>query len=276
MNFSNPPQNFNALRDHIIGQHPHLPKRLAQIAAFALEQPDEIALGTAVSIAKKAQVQPSTLIRFAQALGYPGFTDLQAVFRDRLREKVLNYEERLNRVIAHGHDRPHEDILLEGFAEAAFRSTARLRDQIDPEQLAKAAQILAKAETIYIAGLRRSFPIAAYIAYALGKLGIKYCLLGATGGLEPELIELATPQDALLVISYTPYAEATVNLTNQAAAKNSAIVAITDSPLSPVAEKAHLWFELVEADFEGFRSLAASFTLAASLTLAIAHHRCSR
>ena len=276
MTLSDLPRDFESLRARIIAEHPRLPKRLAQIAAFALEQPDEIALGTAVSIASKADVQPSTLIRFAQAMGYQGFSDLQSVFRERLRERVLNYEERLNLVTEHGRDQMHEQALLAGFAEAGARSAASLRDRINPAELRRAAEILSQAETIYIVGLRRSFPISAYMAYAFGKLGVKYALAGTAGGLEPELIGFAGPKDAIIVISFTPYAGASVALAEQTQSRNVPLIAITDSPLSPVAQNATCWFEVVEADFEGFRSLAGSFTLAASLTVAVAHHRRAR
>ena len=276
MNAPDLPRDFETLRSRIIGQHGHLPKRLAQIAAFALEQPDEIALGTAVSIAKRAGVQPSTLIRFAQAMGYEGFTDLQSVFRERLRERVLNYEERLNLVTEHGRDRGKEELLLAGFAEAGARSAAGLHERIQASELQKAAEILAKAETIYIVGLRRSFPVAAYIAYAFGKLGVKYTLAGTAGGLEPELIGFAGEKDAIIAISFTPYAPATVELAAEARRRKVPMVAITDSPFSPVAQNATCWFEVVEADFEGFRSLAASFALAATLTVAVAYRRRAR
>ena len=269
----NLPRDFEALRARIIGEHPKLPRRLAQIAAFALEKPDEIALGTAVSIAKKADVQPSTLIRFAQAMGYEGFTDLQSVFRERLRERVLNYEERLNLVNQHTRDLGREERLLQGFAEASVRSAAALHERIDPAQLERSAGILAGADTIYIVGLRRSFPIAAYMAYAFGKLGVKTVLAGTAGGLEPELISFATLKDAVIAISFTPYAPATLDLAAEAATRGVPLIAITDSPFSPVAQNAKCWFEVVEADFEGFRSLAASFTLAATLTVAVAQRR---
>ena len=51
-----------------------LPKRLRQVAQFAREHPDEIALGTAASVAENAGVQASTLVRFAKTLGYAGWT----------------------------------------------------------------------------------------------------------------------------------------------------------------------------------------------------------
>lgn len=270
------PRDFEALRARIIAAHPRLPKRLAQIAAFALEQPDEIALGTAVSIAHKADVQPSSLIRFAQSMGYDGFTDLQGVFRERLRERVLNYEERLNRVSVRHRARSRETLLLEGFAEASVRSAENLHERIAPETLVRGAESLAKAETIYILGLRRSFPIAAYMAYGFGKLGIKSMLAGTTGGIDPEVVGLATPRDAVLAISFTPYAAQTLELVAAARARKVPVIAMTDGPFSPLAKDVNCWFEIVEADFEGFRSLAASFALAATLTVAVAQRRRAR
>jgi len=51
------------------------------------------------------------------------------------------------------------------------------------------------------------------------------------------------------------------------------LVAITDSPFSPLVFNASVWFEVVENDFEGFRSLAATMTLAAALAVAVAERR---
>jgi len=48
------------------------------------------------------------------------------------------------------------------------------------------------------------------------------------------------------------------------------LVAITDSPFSPLVFNASVWFEVVENDFEGFRSLAATMTLASALAVAVA------
>ena len=86
------PREFAALKTLIMARSQTLPRRLVQIASYALDNPDEIAFGTAASIAAKAAVQHSTLVRLSQALGYQGFSDLQQVFRSRLRERVLNYD----------------------------------------------------------------------------------------------------------------------------------------------------------------------------------------
>lgn len=265
------PRDYALLRARIIARHAALPKRLAQVAAFAIANPEEMAFGTAAGIAAKAAVQPSTLVRFAQAMGYLGFSDLQAVFRERLKSQVPTYEERLQALSDGG--APKSAALLERFAEASARSIGLLRAGIDPESLEKAVALLAAAETVHLLGLRRSFPVAAYMAYAFGKLGVRYRLIDGAGGLEPEAIGFAAGGDAVIAVSFTPYASATVTLAAQAAERGAALVAITDSPFSPLAQRADVWLEVVEADVEGFRTLAGSLALAMTLTVAVAEKR---
>jgi len=270
------PRDFAALKTLVMARSQSLPRRLAQIAAFALDNPDEIAFGTAASIAAKADVQPSTLVRLSQALGYQGFSDLQTVFRSRLRERVLNYDERLQQLREHAIGGSRAALILEGFLGAAERSLGEVRTAIEPHKLEQAVELLAAAETIYLVGLRRSFAVAGYMAYAMGKLGIRNVLVDGIAGLGPEQLGFVTAKDAVVAISFTPYASETVALTQAARAKSAKIVSITDSAFSPIAPIADLWFEMVEANFEGFRSLAATMALAMSLSVAIAQKRGER
>jgi DNA-binding MurR/RpiR family transcriptional regulator len=267
------PRDFTALKALVVARSQSLPRRLAQIAAFALDNPDEIAFGTAASIAQKADVQPSTLVRLSQALGYQGFSDLQLVFRSRLRERVLNYDERLQHLREHAMGGSRAGLILHGFLDTAERSLAEARTALEVEKLERAVDLLAGAETIYLVGLRRSFPIAAYMAYAMGKLGIRNVLVDGLAGLGAEQMSFVSARDAVLAISFTPYASETVSLTQAARARNAKIVSITDSAFSPIAPVADLWFEIVEANFEGFRSMAATMALAMSLAVAVAGRR---
>src|SRR5690554_6767310 len=180
------PRDFAALRALIVARVPSLPRRLTQVASYALDNPDEIAFGTAAGVAQNSGVQPSTLVRFSQALGYQGFSDLQEVFRARLRERVPSYDERLAQLREHGIGGSPARLLLEGFAEAASRSVEEFRARAEPAALEAAVGMLAAAETIYLVGLRRSFPITSYMAYAMGKLGIRNILVDGLAGLGAE------------------------------------------------------------------------------------------
>lgn len=268
-----PPRDFAALKALIAERAASLPRRLTQIAAFALENPDEIAFGTVSAIAEQAGVQPSTLVRLSQALGYQGFSDMQEVFRSRLRDRILNYGERLEQLRQHAEETSKPNLIFQGFCQASARSIAALGEKLDPADLDRAVDQLARARTIYLIGLRRSFPISSYMAYALGKLGIRYELVDGLGGLGHEQTGFATAKDVAVAISFTPYASETVSLVKRMAERKVPVVAITDSPLSPLASIARVWFEVQEANFEGFRSMAATITLAISLTIATAERR---
>ncbi len=267
------PKDFSGLKSLIMAKAPELPKRLTQVASFALGNPDEIAFGTAASVALQAEVQPSTLVRFSQALGYQGFSELQEVFRSRLRDRVLNYDERIAQLREHAASASKASVLVQGFAEAAEKSLGELRNRIDQKTLDEAVTLLARANTIYVVGLRRSYPVAAYISYAFNKLGVRHVLLDGLAGLDAEVVSFASAKDAVLAISFTPYANETINLASQASDRGVPIVAITDSAFSPLAQRAKLWFEIVEANFEGFRSFSATFALSMALTVAIAEKR---
>ena len=90
-----PPADFQALKARLATGEDRLPKRLKQVASALVAQPDDIAFSTAAEVSARIGVQPSTLVRFAQALGYSGFSELQEIFRARLKERFPDYRERL-------------------------------------------------------------------------------------------------------------------------------------------------------------------------------------
>lgn len=270
------PRDFEGLRALLAARVETLPRRLQQVAAFAVAHPDEVAFGTAASIAELAEVQPSTLVRFAKAVGYAGFSDLQSVFRNRLRDRWPDYEDRLRSLNDSGSGRREPMRLLFGFAESAAASLDRLRQTINGDELDAAVEVLARAETIYLLGQRRSFPVASYLAYALPKLKLRALLVDNVANLGPEQLANAGPQDALVAISFTPYTGLTIELANEAARRGVPVIALTDSIFSPLVPAARVWFEIVEADFGAFRSMSATFSLAMALAVAAGERRAAR
>ncbi len=266
------PRDFESLRSTIIERKASMPKRLAQVAAFALGNPDEIAFGTTASIAAASNVQPSTLVRLAHHLGYEGFSDLQSIFRERLRDRTLSYEERLVTLEQSGGD-DEDATLLSGFISAASQSVNRLAATVQTDTFAKAVDILAAAETIYLIAKRRSYPLTAHMTYAFSKLNIRHQIVASPNGVDPEMVQFATPRDAAIAASFSPYAADSLNQSQELADRGVPVIAITDSAFSPLAACATHWFEVAEADFGGFRSLSASMALTMALPVAIAERR---
>lgn len=268
------PRDFDGLRALILARHESLPKRLAQVARFAVENPEDVALGTAASIAVAAEVQPSTLVRLAHSLGYQGFSDFQEVFRQRLKARNSPYEERL----AHAQAIIPESasgvqVIAAGMFGAAIDSLDRVLREIKPDDLDAATSVLAEAETIYLLAQRRSYPAAAYLGYICGKLKMRAITVGSAQGDEGEILHLARKQDAALSISFSPYASDTVDWTRILFEREVPVVGITDSPFSPIARLSRVWLEVAESDFEGFRTLAATMALSVSLVIAAANKR---
>ncbi|WP_035097649.1 MurR/RpiR family transcriptional regulator [Devosia sp. LC5] len=268
-----PPGDFDALRGAILERKGELPKRLTQVAAYALDHPDEIAFGTAASIAESAEVQPSTLVRFAQHFGFEGFSGLQLLFRARLRERTSSYEDRLRTLEQNGAALAESTTIFNGFAAAAHRSVDALTAAVDPDAFERTVTLLANAETIYLIAKRRSYPISSYMAYAFGKLKVKYQLVGTAAGIDDDMLAMATPRDAAFAISFSPYASESATQARAMAARGIPVVSLTDSAFSPLAECSREWFEVVEADHAGFRSLSASMAFAMALTVSIAEKR---
>ncbi|MGV8855717.1 MAG: MurR/RpiR family transcriptional regulator [Devosia sp.] len=267
-----PPQDFDSLRNVILERRGELPKRLTQVAAYALDHPDEIAFGTAASIALSAHVQPSTLVRFAQHFGFDGFSGLQLLFRARLRERTSSYEERL-KTLENGAAPAESTTIFNGFVSAGHRSLDALAAAVDPAVLERAVTLLANADTIYLIAKRRSYPITSYMAYAFGKLRVKCQLVGTSAGIDDDVLAMASPRDAAFAISFSPYASESAAQARAMAARDIPVVSLTDSAFSPLVECSTEWFEVVEADHAGFRSLSASMAFAMALTVSIAEKR---
>ena len=265
------PRTFDALRAHVLNRHETMPKRLAQVAQFALDHPDQMALSTVAELAAAASVQPSTLVRFAQSLGYSGFSELQQVFRSRLRDHWPDYRERLARVKDESGAGPAR--ILDGFIETAARSLAQLGRTVLPGEFETASALLAGARCVYILGQRRAFPIAAYLAYAFARLGMSGLLLDNLGSMLDLQAARMGPEDVLLAISFAPYTPSTIETAERARARGVTVVAITDSVFSPLAGMAKTRLEVVEADCGAFRSLSATMALAMALAAASAELR---
>jgi DNA-binding MurR/RpiR family transcriptional regulator len=259
-----PSPDYETLRRRIIAERGGMPKRLAQVAKFAVDHPDEIALGTVGSIAGQAGVQPSTLVRFAQALGFQGFSEFQVVYRRQLQQRWPDYTDRINALRAKANGDPGT-ALLAGFSEATIHSILKVRETCESEHLTAAARVISKADTIYLIGNRRAFPAATYLGYLLGKLDMRHRILTNMGEMGRSELSGASERDAMIAISFTPYSPATVEIATRAAERAVPVISITDSTFSPLAHMARVWLEVVEDDYAGFRSLGATFCLCMAL-----------
>lgn len=265
---------YDELRAAITRAFPELSRQLQHIARFATEHPNDMALETVATIAGRAAVPPSSLVRFAQALGFDGFSDMQQVFRSRLVERSLSYRERIARLTEETEEgaSPTPATLLGRFVDDAVTGLRHMADGIRPDLLDRAVALLAKARTIHLLGQRRAFPVAFYLRYAIGQLDLPAHLLDGAAGLLEQQARLVTPADALVVVSFRNYSEETLEVAAECHARGVPVLAVTDGPLSPLVHHAAVCLEVDDDQTRPFRSLVPPMCLAQALVVSLGQH----
>jgi len=269
------PRDIRELREAIVERHDDLSPRLRQVAAYVLDHPNDMGLETLAVIADRCGVQASTIVRFAKAFGYEGASQMQRLFRDELISSTPSpsYAERVRQFSERSGDgralTPHE--LLQEFSESNIIALEHLKETTDAKDLERAVDLMVRAKNVYLVGLRRSFPVAAYLAYALRHIDKPAHLIDGLAGMLTEQSSMLSKDDLLFAISFRPYAKETAEIVDRAREVGAAVVSISDSQLSPVSREADISFDIKDAEVRQFRSLTASLCLAQTLVIAYAH-----
>ena len=267
-----PQQTYDTLRAEIARRHARFADRLKQIGEFALDHPTDMALGTVAEVAQRAGVQPSAIVRFARALGYAGFTEMQQVFRSRLVASVgPSYKERIAGLRRDGRFTQGNDprTVLQRFVAEGMVSLQSLKDGVREKDLARAISLVGAAETIYVLGLGGSFTVAAHLSYVLRKLGRRVALLDGLGSALDDQAAAASSRDAVVAISFKNYNPDTARIFSQLVTRRVPAVSITDSLLSPIVEDADVVFEIPDMPEAALRTMVAPMCLAQSLAVGL-------
>ena len=259
---------YDDLSRAITDSYPRLPNRLQGIARFALGNPDVMALSTVAEIAQEASVPPSAVIRFANALGYPGFTDLQRIYRERLVARSATYRERIDEMRRTGGDKGH---LVPRLIDSSIHELERLREHFDARRLKAATALIVAASSVHLLAQRRAFPVAGYLAYGLAQLEVRAFLLDSVGGMLRQQIGVIRADDVLLVASFRNYTAEVVDAAELAQERGATVIAITDHPVSPLARFAKVTLEIGDDPSVQFRSLVAPLCAAQALVMSVGY-----
>lgn len=271
------PTTFNELKDAIAENYPALSRQLQKIARFVLEYPEDMALETVAVIAKRAAVQPSSMIRFAQALGFDGFSDMQQVFRTVLVSRSGNYRDRIETLRRQSEgDGADPGAVLADSVEESIHALQLLGEHTSTEDLHRAIGLLADANDIYVLAERRAFPVAFYLTYAISRLERPVHLMDGVGGMLNQQAKNIKPNDAVIVVSFPPYSPTVVELLTEQSQRGITTVSITDSAISPVAMEVTVAFGIKQQEERAFRSLVAPMCLAQSLVVGLGHRLVAR
>ena len=265
--------SFDELRDEINERFDTLSPHLQRLARYALHNSNGFALATVVEIARENDVQPSSVVRFAKSFGFRGFSDLQKVFRHRLiegtpelRSQIYAEHESLEKL---AEDEPLR--LLQDFSQASIDAVVGMRKSIANEDLIAALEMLDRAQTIYVIGQRRAFPVASYVAYGLARLELKCHFLDFVGGMALQHVAAMTEHDLLFAVSFAPYTPEVVKIVKDVHNRGVPVLAVTDTERSPLATHSARSFKIHDDSIRRFRPLSPSIVLVQCLVLGLSY-----
>lgn len=265
------PRDLDEFLGEIRERYDDLSDRLQRIARHILDEPNDVAFETLAVVAARSKVQPSAIVRFAQAFGFPGASPMQRLIRDGLlrEDRSVGYTERIrqHRYGIAGDVQGTRQLLSE-FVEGNILALENLNHAVGPRDLEVAIDLLDRASTVFVAGFRRSFPVASYLAYMLAQTEKRVVLVDGLAGLQLQQIRGLDASDVVVAISFAPYSAEAVMII-EAAKGRSPVMAITDSVIGPIAKDADLVLQVRESEVRGFRSLAASMCLAQTLAIGL-------
>ncbi len=213
---------------------PKLSKGQKRIAEFIINNYDKAAYMTACAMGSEVGVSESTVVRFANEMGFDGYPELQAQIRDTVRVRLTSVQ----RVNVANH-RMGEDDVIDHVLNADAEKIKSTLEQIDRAAFAEAVDLILGARNIYILGMRSSAVLAEFMNYYFGLLFDNVRLIRPAGGSEIfEHLMKVHADDVFVSISFPRYTTTIVNATEYVSRTGAKVIAITDSLSSPIVPHA--------------------------------------
>ncbi|MGI6855992.1 MurR/RpiR family transcriptional regulator [Mesorhizobium sp. 1B3] len=259
------------LTDTIVDGFDDMSKQLQAAARYILDNPREVALLSMREQARRGEVQPATMTRLAKHLGFAGYEDVRQLYADYLRGEDSGFAPRVDAQAQNQRLKGDQALAAEILRGAGIHVVA-LADSAGLESLVEAARHIERARRVYCLGLRSSYPVAWHLHYMLALAGGNATMLESAGGIGPDVLSSAASQDVLVAVSVMPYTRQTVEIVDYAQSLGVRIVAITDSPVAPLAQLAAAAVVVPTESPSFLHTMAPAFMVAEILGALVAGH----
>ena len=200
------------------------------IASYITEHYDQAVFMTAARLGETLGVSESTVVRFADRIGYDGYPEFQKALEECVRGK-LNSIQRMDAK----YGKSSQSEVLTSVLTADMEKLKHTIDHLDPAAFETAVNIILEAETIYIMGLRSNEPLAEFLHFYLNMIRGGVVLLKTTSVSETfEQMIRIREKDCLIGISFPRYSMRTLKAMEFANDRNAKVIAVTDSVHSPM------------------------------------------
>ena len=201
------------------------------LATYIREHYDRAAYMTASRLGTVVNVSESTVVRFANALGFEGYPEMQHALQELARTN-LTAAQRMG-VADTLMDR---DTLLDKVLLGDADKIRRTLEALDRDAFRMAVDKIVQAKHIYIIGSRSSATLAGFLNFNFRMMFDNVSLVEVSSGGEVfEHILNIGKDDVLVAISFPRYSNRTVRAVQYAHSNGADVVALTDSAQSPLA-----------------------------------------
>ncbi len=244
-----------------------LSKSHRRIADYIVAHYDQAVFMTAARLGESVGVSESTVVRFASALGYEGYPQLQRSLQELVSHRLTaNQRFEKSAAIEPGN-------VLSTVLKSDMQNLGATLEDLDPQVFDEVVSRLDAARSIYVIGLRSAAPLAQFLVNYLRYMfdSVRLITGGAADGME-EIVQLQSA-DVLIGISFPRYSARTLEIMRFARHCGAQVVAVTDGPMSPLCEVADACLT-AHTDMASFvDSLAAPLSVINALLVALGLRR---
>ena len=240
-----------------------------RIAGYILSDYDKAAFMTASRLGRLTGVSESTVVRFAASLGYDGYPAMQRALQEMVRSKLTSIQR-----IRTSNDRLFSSDVVTSVLQMDMEKIRIAIEEVDRAAFTAVVDKMMEANHIYILGVRSSSFLAGYFHFYLHLIfdNVTLVTISSAGDILESILRIG-PGDLLVGISFPRYSQSTVKGVQFAHDRGAEVVAITDSPMSPLYPMASSAL-LARSDMISFvDSLVAPFSLLNALIVAAGHRK---
>ncbi|MGL4873359.1 MAG: MurR/RpiR family transcriptional regulator [Clostridium sp.] len=234
------------------------------IAEYILNNYDKAAFMTAAKLGNSVGVSESTVVRFANELGFSGYPKLQKALQELIKNKLTTVQR-----LELSNDYISDEDALKGVLKSDMENIRLTLEKIDPKIFEEVVDEIFKAKNIYIIGLRSSTAVAEFLGFYLNIIlqNVRTVSYGISDIFE-QIINVKEG-DLVIGIGFPRYASKTIDALDFSKLRGARVVAITDSINSPLSAKADVSL-IAQSNMASFvDSLVAPLSLINALIIAV-------
>ncbi|MFW2488925.1 MurR/RpiR family transcriptional regulator [Clostridium chromiireducens] len=257
-------ENSKDLMRLIQGKFIRLSKGQKLIAEYILKNYDKAAFMTAAKLGISVGVSESTVVRFANELGFSGYPKLQKALQELIKNKLTTVQRLELR-----NDYFSDGDALKGVLKADMENIRATLEKINQNTFEDVVRSIFDAKRIYIIGLRSSTAIAEFLGFYLNIIlqNVKIVSYGISDVFE-QMINVGDG-DLVIGIGFPRYAAKTIDVLEFAQDRGAKVVALTDSLLSPLASRSDYTL-IAQSNMASFvDSLVAPLSVINALIIAV-------